>query len=101
MMVKDNIIVYSLVSIIGTIGGAFTIILAFNRNINAFLLRTQFKRDFVNDMRKHQLKTKKKKEDRETKVQIETQFKWLFSFEGMYAIFNMVSDHQEDYTKHM
>ena len=68
-ILEKRITLYSFVSVLGTIGGAFTIIFTCNRLLNMVILKRQFKKDFVNDMRKHQLKNRKE-EDAETKDQI-------------------------------
>ena len=83
------ITVYTIVKVFGTIGGTFTIIFALNRIINAIALKKVFKGEFIKDMRNYQLKTYNE-EEAETKEQIDTQFRWLFSFEGMYKIFCLV-----------
>ena len=48
-------------------------------------------------MRKHQVKILENNDNKEaeTKDEIEIQFKWLFSFEGMYKIFGLVGQQDE------
>lgn len=83
----------SLVSVFGTIGGAATIIFATNALMNRYTLKNRFTQEFIKDQRRHQIINSDPGEV-ESKEAIKLQFKFLFSFEGMYQIFCSIN-HQE------
>ena len=61
-MEMDYIQIFTFGSIVGTIGGAFTIIFFLRKFINNKFLKKRFNKDFINDIRKSQLKTKSENE---------------------------------------
>jgi hypothetical protein len=91
-MTKEDIELYSGVSIFGTIGGAASIIFAMNAFFNLFQLKNRFKKELVKDIIKNHAKNgyEEKSGDK-----ILAEIKWLFSFEGMYQIFQQVNNQHE------
>ena len=87
-MTKEDIDLYSGVSIFGTIGGAASIIFAMNAFCNLFQLKNRFKKELVKDIMKNQTKNGYEAKSADT---ILAEIKWLFSFEGMYQIFQQVN----------
>ena len=92
-MTKEDIDLYSGVSIFGTIGGAASIIFAMNAFCNLFQLKKRFKNELVKDIMKNQ--TKNGRVEAKSADVILAEIKWLFSFEGMYQIFQQVNSQHD------
>ena len=91
-MTKEDIDLYSGVSIFGAIGGAASIIFALNAFCNLLQLKNRFKKELIKDIIKNQ--STHGYEAKSADV-IRAEIKWLFSFEGMYQIFQQVNNQHD------
>ena len=95
-MTQQKVKFLDLIQILGTIGGAATVIFFLNSYLNKLVIKNRFFESFFRDINDQQLFGNNRFD---TKEAIKQETRKFFSFEGIYKRLTMVDDQQRKITE--